>query len=276
MTMLQTPPLFSYRIGKYELILLAEKQTTRDLSIFTGLPSTLTSEDAPKAYPNAINAFLLKTPEDIYLFDTGFGDGLLERLKEIKVNPKEISKIFITHMHPDHIGGLVRIGTPLFDRAQLIISQAEYDYWNNSEIERLAPEAMRPVFKQAQEVFTKYRRRLELIMPYAIHEPFEDGIEAVEAYGHTIGHTAYLISSENKQLLIWGDLALVVDVQLPYPEVIANYDVNASKAARNRRRILSYLAQHQVAVAGMHIAYPGMGTVVENPDTGGYKFIYLK
>ena len=276
MATFQTLPFFSYRIGKYELILLAEKQTTRDLSIFTGLPSELTSEDAPKTYPNAINAFLLKTQEGIYLFDSGFGDGLLERLKEINVSPKDISKIFITHMHPDHIGGLIRIGAPLFDQAQLIISQAEYDYWNNSEIEKLAPEAVRPVFTRAQEVFTKYRRRLELIIPYAIHEPFEDGVEPVEAYGHTVGHTAYLISSGKDQLLIWGDLALAVDIQLPYPDVTANYDINASKAVRNRRRILSYLAQHQVPVAGTHIAYPGIGTVVENPDTGGYKFIPLE
>ena len=271
----QTSVFFSCRIGKYELFLLPEKQTKRNLSIFTNLPVELIAETTPVTYPSAINAFLLKTPDGIYLFDTGYGNGLLEKLKEIGVNPKDVTKIFITHMHPDHIGGLVRMGSPLFDQAQLTVAQAEYDYWNNSEIENLTPEAFRPAFKQAQDIFTKYCERLELIIPSAIHEPFNDGIEPVEAYGHTVGHTAYLISSEGEQLLIWGDLVLAIDIQLPYPDVTTSYDINASKAVRNRRRILNYLAQHQVPVAGMHIAYPGMGNIIENTDTEGYRFIPL-
>lgn len=269
----QAPPYYTVSIGKYELTLLAEKQTTRDLSTFTHLPDKLTAESAPQAYPSAVNAFLLKTPEDICLFDTGYGDGLLERLRELEVSPKDISKIFITHMHPDHIGGLVSSGSPVFDQAQLIVSQAEYDYWNNSEIEKLTPEAFRPNFKLVQDVFAKYRRKLELIIPSAIHEPFADGVEPVEAYGHTVGHTAYQISSEGHSLLIWGDLVLSADLQLPYPDIATGYDTNAEKAVRNRRRILNYLVQHQVPAAGMHIAYPGIGTVTENPETDGYRFI---
>lgn len=264
----------SFKIGPYELIPLSESLTGRNrIYLFPGLsPEIKEHVEAKHARLRTVNSFLLKTPEGIHLFDTGYTQGISERLKSIGVNPKEINKIFITHMHPMHIGGLIRIGAPLFDNAQLTISKPEYDYWTNKELEELAPDMLKGTFKLSQEIFIRYRKRLDLILPMAIHEPFGDGIEPVEAYGHTVGHTAYQITSGDEQLLIIGDLVLSPEIQFPYPEVTSRFDNNDSKSIRNRKRILNYAADHNVLVAGMNLLDGGVGRITRNPDTDGYIF----
>lgn len=274
LTMLQPITLPSFKIGQYELTPLSESFTGNDcIWLFPSLTLEIKTQiESKHTKLRTVNSFLLKTPEGMHLFDTGYKQGISERLKSIGVNPKEINKIFITHMHPTHIGGLMRIGTPLFDNAQLTISKPEYDYWTNKELEELSPDILKDTFKLSKEIFTRYRKRLDLILPMAIHEPFGDGIEPVEAYGHTLGHTAYHITSGDEQLLIIGDLILSPEIQFPYPEVTSCFDINGSKSIRNRKRILNYAADHNVLVAGMHLQDGGVGRITRDPDTDGYIF----
>jgi glyoxylase-like metal-dependent hydrolase (beta-lactamase superfamily II) len=100
------------------------------------------------------------------------------------------------------------------------------------------------------------------------------GISPIAAYGHTPGHTAFLLESGVEKLLIIGDLLHVALVQFPIPEISATYDMDQKAAATIRRQLLDYAAKNNVPVVGMHIVYPGMGNV--SVDGAGFKFTLLK
>jgi glyoxylase-like metal-dependent hydrolase (beta-lactamase superfamily II) len=100
------------------------------------------------------------------------------------------------------------------------------------------------------------------------------GIYAIAAYGHTPGHTMFMVESDGEKLLIWGDLAHAMAIQMPRPGISMTYDADPVAAAKVRIAVLDYVAENEIPVAGMHVAYPGIGRVSKDPEnSGGYKFI---
>jgi glyoxylase-like metal-dependent hydrolase (beta-lactamase superfamily II) len=100
-------------------------------------------------------------------------------------------------------------------------------------------------------------------------------IQGIAAYGHTPGHTAFMVGSSGQQMLIWGDLTHATPVQMPYPQLAVTYDVDPNQAVASRMKILEYIAKNNIPIAGMHIAFPGMGHVKANSE-GGYAFTPLQ
>jgi glyoxylase-like metal-dependent hydrolase (beta-lactamase superfamily II) len=96
------------------------------------------------------------------------------------------------------------------------------------------------------------------------------GIKAIAAFGHTPGHTAFMLESEGKKLLIWGDLMHAQLIQFPVPDQSVSYDTDPVAAAAIRRRILAYAALNNIPIAGMHLVYPAIGTVTA--EGSGYRF----
>jgi glyoxylase-like metal-dependent hydrolase (beta-lactamase superfamily II) len=97
------------------------------------------------------------------------------------------------------------------------------------------------------------------------------GIKAIAAFGHTPGHTAYLIGNGGEQLLIWGDLMHVQGIQFALPDIAVTYDKDAAAAVASRRKILEYAARYRVPIGGMHLEYPAVG-VVEQAGAG-FRFL---
>jgi len=97
------------------------------------------------------------------------------------------------------------------------------------------------------------------------------GIKPIAAYGHTPGHTAFLIEEGKGRLLIAGDFLHVALVQFPAPDVSATYDVDPKAAAAARRQLLAFAANNKIPIGGMHIVYPAIGAV-EAAGTG-FKFV---
>jgi glyoxylase-like metal-dependent hydrolase (beta-lactamase superfamily II) len=209
-----------------------------------------------------VNAFLLQTPDRNILIDAGLGKGVLKNLKSLNVTPEQISVILLTHMHGDHIGGLLADGKKVFPDADLYIAQPEYDYWLASDN------------KLAHDVLEVYKSRLKLFQPEALESKKQDifpGIQSVAAYGHTPGHTCYMLESGGSRLLVWGDLTHVTAIQMPHPEVAMTYDSDPTQAIASRKQILEYVAKNQIPVAGMHVASPAVGDITAD-GKGGYVF----
>jgi glyoxylase-like metal-dependent hydrolase (beta-lactamase superfamily II) len=93
----------------------------------------------------------------------------------------------------------------------------------------------------------------------------------VAAYGHTPGHTMYLVGDGEERLLLWGDLTHAMAMQMPVPKVAMVYDVDPEQAVATRLKVLRYVVEHKLPVAGMHIPATGMGRVDED-KRGGYAF----
>ncbi|MDR0754907.1 MAG: MBL fold metallo-hydrolase [Prevotellaceae bacterium] len=257
---------FKFTMGNFEITTLSEGQQKSGSSILIGATTEMIQKYAADGtFPSACNAFLVKTPEKTILVDAGFGRNLFDNLKLQNVTAANIDIILLTHMHGDHIGGLLRDGKVTFPNAQLCIAQAEHDYWMN--IDSRGGE-------QARNVIEAYKNRLHLFTPDDLENTTTEltsGIYAVAAYGHTPGHTAYLLKAGNAQFLIWGDLAHAMVIQMPHPEIAVTYDVNPKEAVVARKKILEYAAKNKIPVAGMHIAFPAMGNIRQS-KAEGYEF----
>ena len=267
---------FSYKTNNYKIILLSEGQQIGNSGILIDASAEILGKYTDEGkFPNATNAFLIKTDNKNILIDTGYGRNLFDNIDKYSIKPEEIDIILITHMHGDHIGGMLKNGKKSFPNADLYISQKEYDYWTDKNITAQQPDNRKSGFINAQKVVEIYRDKLHLFTPNEIDEsPLQivDGINAVAAYGHTPGHTIYIIGSDNEQILVWGDLTHAMAVQMPHPEIAVTYDVNPAQAILSREKILEYVSANNIPIAGMHISYPAIGKIISDGNNG-YKFI---
>lgn len=270
--------MFKYTVGECTVYLLSEGQNNGNKSILLKATDEMLQKSIPNGvFPNATNAFLVQSPVENILIDAGFGHKIDAELKTIGISAVDIHKVFLTHMHGDHIGGLLINDKPRFEKAILYIPQPEYDYWMSDEAMNRLPQSKHAGFVMARKVIEIYKDRILLFSPGTFDnfgKPLTSEIHAIGAYGHTPGHTMYLIESAHQQMLIWGDLTHAMAVQMPYPQVAVTYDVNPELAIQSRMETLKYIVQHKITIAGMHIAYPAMGNIEQ--DSTGYRFIPLK
>ncbi|MCL2155870.1 MAG: MBL fold metallo-hydrolase, partial [Leptospirales bacterium] len=196
---------------------------------------------------------------------------------KVKIDPKEVSAVLITHMHFDHISGLLKDGKVVFQNADIYIAQPEHKYWTSEKEMAKAEEAMRGGFQLAVDVVKAYGSKLHLFTPNElgkIKNSLFEGITPIAAYGHTPGHTVYLIESNNEKLMVWGDIAHAMSIQMPNPDVALKYDVDYKQAIAARKKILKYVSDNKIPIAGMHIVPPGAGTIEASGD--GYIFTPFK
>lgn len=264
---ISSPSVITYKIGDYKISLLAESQQQGKTGILLGATEEMLEKYAPDgSFPNAMNAFLVQTPDKNILFDSGIGKKLFENLNSLGVSADDIDILCITHMHGDHIGGMLKEDKATFPNAEVYLSQPEHDYWMNQNN------------PQPKKVIELYRNRLHLFEPGKLGEQIQDllpGITGIAAYGHTPGHTGFMVESKGEKIFIWGDLAHAMAVQMPFPHVAVTYDVDPEEAVDIRKKILEYVTLHKIPIAGMHIAYPAMGKIKES-TSGGYTFVPLK
>jgi glyoxylase-like metal-dependent hydrolase (beta-lactamase superfamily II) len=261
--------VFTHKVGDCEVSMLSEVQQNIKHNLLIGATSEMLEECAPDGIiPNAMCAYVIRMPNKIVLIDAGIGTNLFDNLFSLGIKPEEVDIILITHAHFDHIGGLLQDGKIMFPNADVYISEAEHNYWKNEKSQG---------GDRARQMFKAYKGQLRIIHPAELDDNESSliiGIQAIAALGHTPGHTMYLLSSNNEKMLFWGDLTHAMAIQMPYPQVALTYDVNSTTAIATREAVLNYVTKHHIAVAGMHIAYPGMGHIKK--ANKGYLFTPLK
>ena len=267
--------LFVHKVGQAEIILLSEGQGQGNSRILIGATPQMQNEQIPSGtFPNATNAFLVRTPERHILVDAGVQSArLLSNLGTFGVTPEKIDIILITHLHGDHFGGLLENGKVVFPNTKIYIPQPEYDYWMSDSVMLQLPENSRGGFLTVRKVIAAYKDNLSLFQPNALEKDLYallPGISAIAAYGHTPGHTMYMVESDNEQMLIWGDITHAMAIQMPYPSVAVTYDVDPKQAVISRKKVFDYVSRNNIPVAGMHIPFPAMGVVSTSLD--GYIF----
>jgi glyoxylase-like metal-dependent hydrolase (beta-lactamase superfamily II) len=140
------------------------------------------------------------------------------------------------------------------------VNKRDTDYWLSEANMQAAPADAKRFFQAATVSLTPYMRAGKLVV-------FEDdtdlvpGVRAQAAYGHTPGHTMYLVESKNQKLLLWGDIVHVAAVQFEHPSVTIGYDVDAAEAEREHLLQFVEAAQNGYLIGGAHISFPGLGHV---------------
>ena len=260
----ETDGIFSCKVGKIEVSMLVETQREGNAGILIGVDEAFLKQYIPESgFMHSTNTFLIKTPKHHILVDTGFGGAVFEKMKKLGVEPDKIDAVLLTHLHGDHIGGLQKDGKALFSRAKVYLSLKERDFFTKTQVNAGAVAAL-----------AAYGARVVTFEPGAFGSKLKEllpGITPIATYGHTPGHTAYLLEDGKEKLLIAGDFLHVALVQFPVPDISATYDVDPKAAAASRRQIMDYAAKNKVPVAGMHIVYPAIGMV--ETDGNGYRFV---
>ncbi len=271
--------VFTYKIGKFEVSTLVENRGEGRSSVLVNPDPAMVQKYLPGGtYKSEVNTFLIKTPDQIILVDTGFGTTLFDNLKALGVSPDQINVVLITHMHGDHIGGLQKDGKALFPKARVYLAAQEKDYWTNPDTIAKLPEAQKRGFQAAVAALAPYGNNVQTFRPGELGAQIQDlipGIKAIAAFGHTPGHTIFLLSSEGKQLLIWADLVHVQDIQIPVPGQSVTYDTDPNAAADIRKKVLEYVSRNSIPIAGMHLQYPAMATIKINTP-GSYTLTPVK
>ncbi len=98
-------------------------------------------------------------------------------------------------------------------------------------------------------------------------------ISAEAAYGHEIGHTAFLVQSGADRLLVWGDIVHAPSVQFAHPDITWEFDADQDAARSMRLSVLERTAREQLPVAGAHLAFPGIGHIKATGEA--YAFVPL-
>jgi glyoxylase-like metal-dependent hydrolase (beta-lactamase superfamily II) len=220
----------------------------------------------------SINAFVVNTKEGPVLIDTGTGGSLsptngflIRNLAAAGLKPEDIGSILLTHMHPDHSAGLTdpETGKPFFPNAELVMHEAEPRYWlDDAEMARAPNDRVKAMFEHSRSQIAPYKARTRLFNGGEIFP----GIVTVPIPGHTPGHTGYMISSAGHQLLIWGDVVHVPEVQVALPDAGTNFDVDYEQARESRKKILDQVATDRLLVTGMHLHFPGFHYVVRQGE----------
>ncbi|MDR1049068.1 MAG: MBL fold metallo-hydrolase [Synergistaceae bacterium] len=261
---------------------VADSTDDRDMSVFMGLGPDVLRKYVPSGFsPSATMAFLVRTGGETILIDAGLGEPsgarasqLPDGLSQIGAEPGDVTLILLTHLHRDHIGGLIREdGQKAFPSARVLSSRVEHGFWFGQKTDDPFPDRGMG-FNMARQVMGAYAGRV--LGAYAGAEDTFDfdtaiapGIQALDARGHTPGHTAFLLECGGEKLLFWGDLVHAAALQFLRPDINAVYDMNPGEAAAARVRFMERAAIERLLVAGSHLPFPGVGAV-EKIAPGSY------
>ena len=281
----QAPGFYRMMLGDFEVTAISDgtvKLPMKDLLTNT-TPAKVDAalKRAAIAYPveTSVNAYLINTGSKLVLIDTGaaglFGPtlgNLLTNLKASGYQPEQIDEIYITHMHADHVGGLMSGGAIAFPNATLRIDKADTDFWLSEAKMNAAPADSKGFFQGAMASVNPYVAAGKL-------KTFEGGVELVPGirsqatHGHTAGHSVYIVESKGEKLVLWGDLMHVAAVQFDNPAVTIKFDSDTKDAAKERKKAYADAAKGGYIVGVSHISFPGLGRVRANAGGKGYTWI---
>ncbi|CEJ83364.1 Beta-lactamase domain protein [Hyphomicrobium sp. GJ21] len=278
------PKFYRFKLGEFEIT------TISDSDVFIDGPFPLIGANASepdvhalmrdnllpeRKYQPGFTPTIVNTGKQLILLDAGNGaNGFVPRpnggwlaaqLGPAGFKPEDIDVVALSHGHPDHVGGIIENGKPLFPNARYVIGQIEHDFWT--------PEGKLPddleKFAQVYRANSKpVMEKINLIKP---GDDVVTGIRAVEAYGHTPGHLAFMIESGGKSLLWWGDCAHHQVASLARPDWHCVFDADKPQAAATRRRVFDMAATDRLPVIGYHMPFPSIGFVERTaPESYGW------
>lgn len=278
---IQPPGIHHRQVGDITVTALNDGMFTGGFNFLANVPEAEAEQmhrERFRAIPPrlAVNNFLLWSGGRLVLIDTGCGSAmgpdmgkLIGNLAALGVQPGDINAVLCTHLHPDHIGGLVDgAGAAVFPNAEMVVHEADLAFWGaDATLAGATNDMDRGFVTLARSAIAAYANRTRVLSK---GEAFA-GITIVPEPGHTPGHSGWMITSGAETLLVWGDIVHMPGIQFARPEAHMGFDVDGGQAIATRKRIMDMVATDRLRVAGMHLDFPCFGHVARSGD--GFAFI---
>lgn len=265
------PGYYRMMLGDFEVTALSDGTVALPMD---KLMTDTTSDKVLKALERAhlttpvetsVNAYLINTGSKLVLVDSGAGalfgptlGKLVANIKAAGYQPEQVDEIYITHMHGDHVGGLAAAGVPQFINATVRADKHDADYWlSQANLDKAAEDA-KGSFKGAMASLNGYVQAGKF-KAFEGDTELVPGIKAIASYGHTVGHSIYLVESKGKKLMLWGDLMHLAAVQFENPSVTIKFDTDSKAAAAQRKKAYAQAAKEGYLVGATHLSFPGLG-----------------
>lgn len=278
----QAPGYYRMMVGDIEVTALSDGVVALPVGkLLTNTTPQRVDEMLKRAFlkdpvPTSVNAFLVNTGSKLVMIDAGAGalfgptlGKLADSIKAAGYQPEQVDEIYITHMHGDHVGGLMSGDKVAFPNAVVRADKRDADFWLSQAKMDAAPDDAKNAFKGAMASLNPYVAAGRF-KPFDGATELVPGVRAVSAYGHTPGHTIYMIESRGESMAVLGDLMHVAAVQFPNPSVTIQFDSDSKAAAAARRKVYEDAAKNRFWIAVAHVSFPGIGHI--RREGAGYAY----
>jgi glyoxylase-like metal-dependent hydrolase (beta-lactamase superfamily II) len=229
----------------------------------------------PDAFDWALNAVMVRSGGKTILIDAGLGSDpdlhlpragqLIKRLGAVGIDLSSVTDLVLTHMHMDHIGGLLVDGVKeqLRKDLRIHVAAAEVKFWEAPDFSHVAmppgfPDALRSAAKRFVKEYQSQLRTFE-----EEHE-VAPGVVVSRTGGHTPGHSVVRLASGGDRLMFAGDAVFAVGFE--HPEWHNGFEHDPEEAARVRVRLLRELAASNELLVATHLPFPSVGRVAVDGD----------
>ncbi|GMO80582.1 MBL fold metallo-hydrolase [Bradyrhizobium ottawaense] len=274
------PSRYALRIGEIDVMVVSDGVLT--------LPGAMLAHNAapavreawlkenflpPDAFDWALNVVVVRSGGRTILIDAGMGaefplppaGQLIHRLEAAGVDLASVTDVVLTHMHMDHVGGLLVDGVKqqLRPDLQIHVAAAEVKFWESPDFSHVSmpdgfPDALRATAKR----FTKeYRSQLRL---FEDEHEVAPGVVIHRTGGHTPGHSIVRLTSGGDRLTFAGDLVFAVGFE--HPDWHNGFEHYPEEAARARTSLLRELAETGGLLVATHMPFPSVGHVATAGD----------
>jgi glyoxylase-like metal-dependent hydrolase (beta-lactamase superfamily II) len=272
------PTVASRKVGNVEVTAISDGFIDVPFGVFTGAPAQEIEAAFAARFARrpagmhrlGFTVWLVDDGERLVLIDSGYAGGgapttgrLPAALAALGVRPGAIGAVLITHMHADHISGLVAEGGPAFPDADVFVHRADVAHYTDPARAAAAPALMKTSFEATARVVASVPRLQRLDGERALTRV----ISAVDLSGHTPGHTGYRIADGGESLLIVGDALFHPALHPTRTDLGIVFEPDPPAAERMRKRLFAQAAEERALLAATHMPFPGFGRIVR--DGGG-------
>jgi len=286
----QAPSFYRYKVGDAQVNVISDGASTFPLAdsfvlnarkddVNAALEQAFLPKDKMTIHfaPLAIN-----TGGKLVVIDTGNGPGAFTATKgkvgqfaanmaAAGIDAKNVDMVVISHFHGDHVNGLLDdYGMPAFPNAEILVPATEWKYWNDDgEMAKAPNDRMKGLFASNRKLFNDGLKKK--VTPYEWGKDVAPGLLAVEAVGHTPGHTAFVLSSGSDKIFIQSDVTNHPALFAAHPGWHLMFDQDPAQAETTRRKVYDMLVSEKMRVQGFHYPFPANGNVVKDGD--GYRIV---
>lgn len=275
------PPIARRKIGRFTVTVLTDGYLDVPYSTWVGIEGQDLEAQARQAQAHrdhggmrlSLSTWIVDDGERKVLIDAGPGaiapstGRLPGSLEAIGIAPEDIDAIAVTHMHFDHIGGLLDQGRRRFPNAELYVDRRDVAFFTDPAEANAVPDFRKISFSTSEQVIDAYRD----IQRIDGEREIMRGLSSIDLSGHTPGHTGWRIEDGDQSLTIVGDMLFHPVVHPNRLDVGVAFEGDAAAAENMRRAFIPKAAEAGTVVAATHMPFPGLGRIVRDGDAFGWE-----